>query len=63
MRRLTIAFAVLGFSFGTWAHAAVPCRDASGKFLKCASAPAKPTKCRDAKGKFTTCSPGPGKSG
>jgi hypothetical protein len=51
--------------------AAKPCKDAKGKFIKCAPAPAptplaKPavaagtpaaatTKCRDAKGKFTKC--------
>ena len=63
MRQLIIAVAALGFSFATCAHAATPCRDASGKFIKCASVPAKPAKCRDAKGKFTACSPGPGKSG
>jgi len=37
------------------AHAA-PCRDAKGKFIKCAkSAPAKGVKCKDAKGKFVKC--------
>jgi hypothetical protein len=35
---------------------AAPCRDAKGKFIKCAEKPApKPTRCKDAKGKFTKC--------
>jgi hypothetical protein len=35
---------------------AAQCRDAKGKFIKCAAAPAeKPKQCRDAKGKFTKC--------
>jgi hypothetical protein len=36
--------------------AAPPCRDAKGKFVKCAKvAPAKATKCRDAKGHYARC--------
>jgi hypothetical protein len=36
--------------------AAAPCRDAKGKFIKCATAkPAAPKKCKDAKGKFAKC--------
>lgn len=36
--------------------AAKPCRDAHGKFMKCAAAaPAKPKACRDAKGHFMKC--------
>lgn len=39
--------------------AATPCRDAHGKFIKCASkaapAKAKPKQCRDTKGKFIKC--------
>ena len=38
----------------TSASAGAPCRDAKGKFIKCAPAP-KPTACRDAKGKFIKC--------
>ena len=35
---------------------AAPCRDAKGKFIKCAEkAPAKATRCKDAKGKFAKC--------
>eukprot|EP01037_Dinobryon_pediforme_P017039 gene17042-17228_t len=39
------------------ASAGAPCRDAKGKFIKCAPAPAKPKpkSCRDAKGKFIKC--------
>ncbi|MFC4295907.1 hypothetical protein ACFO0A_12650 [Novosphingobium tardum] len=35
---------------------AAACRDAKGKFIKCAkAAPVKAAKCRDAKGHFTKC--------
>lgn len=35
---------------------AAPCRDAKGKFIKCATKPApKTTRCKDAKGKFAKC--------
>ena len=34
---------------------AASCRDAKGKFIKCASAPAKKAACRDVKGKFIKC--------
>ncbi len=39
---------------------AAPCRDAKGKFIKCATVkPTAPKKCKDAKGKFAKCgSPG-----
>ena len=36
------------------ASAGAPCRDAKGKFIKCAPTP-KPKSCRDAKGKFIKC--------
>lgn len=32
-----------------------PCRNAHGKFIKCPTAAATPTKCKDAKGKFAKC--------
>jgi len=36
--------------------AAAPCKDAKGKFVKCApAAPAKKAPCKDAKGKFMKC--------
>lgn len=35
---------------------AAPCRDAHGRFIKCAPKPvAKPVHCKDAKGKFAKC--------
>ena len=35
---------------------AAPCRDAKGKFIKCApAAPAKATRCKAANGKFAKC--------
>jgi len=35
---------------------AAACRDAKGKFVKCAEkAPTKATRCKDAKGKFAKC--------
>ena len=35
---------------------AAPCRDAKGKFIKCATtAPAKPVRCKAANGKFAKC--------
>ena len=35
---------------------AAPCRDAKGKFIKCATAaPAKTTRCKAANGKFAKC--------
>ena len=50
---LTVS-AALALIAGTAAGAA-PCRDAKGKFIKCAPAPTKPKMCRDAKGHFTKC--------
>lgn len=35
---------------------AAPCRDAKGKFIKCAAAaPAKPARCKASNGKFAKC--------
>ena len=56
LRNVLTAAAVLSLFVGTAAGAA-PCRDAKGKFIKCApakTAPA-PKKCRDAKGHFAKC--------
>lgn len=57
MRTISFAAAlVLVLSAASPSFAAAPCRDAKGKFIKCAaSAPAKPVKCKDAKGKFAKC--------
>ena len=54
MRRLLLASFALAFAASTTSFAASPCRDANGKFVKCATVKAK--KCRDAKGKFVKCS-------
>lgn len=54
IRNLLFATAALTM-VGTPAFAA-PCRDAKGKFIKCApKAPAKPVKCKSANGKFAKC--------
>ena len=50
-----IAFAFVA-ALGSGATSAKACRDAKGKFTKCATTSSAPaTKCRDAKGKFTKC--------
>lgn len=57
MRKLLLALTAVGLFAGSVPSlAAAPCRDAKGKFIKCAKkAPAKPTKCRDAKGHYAKC--------
>lgn len=57
MRNLIIGLSALGLLAGSAPSiAASPCRDAKGKFVKCAKhAPAKPVRCRDAKGKYAKC--------
>lgn len=35
--------------------AATHCRNAHGKFIKCAKVAAKPARCHDAKGRFAKC--------
>lgn len=58
MRSIIFASALaLALSGVSLSAEAAQCRDAKGKFIKCAAAPmVKPTKCKDAKGKFTKCS-------
>ena len=54
MLKLTLALAAIGLI--TAPAYAAPCRDAKGKFAKCAPKPAaKPMRCKDAKGKFAKC--------
>ena len=54
MRMILIAVSTLAFA-ATPAFAA-PCRDAHGKFIKCADkAPAKAKRCKSANGKFAKC--------
>lgn len=53
----SIAFAAAALTMAaTPSFAATHCRDAHGKFIKCADKkPAKTTRCKDAKGKFAKC--------
>ncbi|KAA9015755.1 hypothetical protein F4U94_06485 [Sphingobium limneticum] len=55
----TVAIALLGLSLmvGNVAPAsAAPCKDAKGKFVKCApKPPVKKAPCKDAKGRFIKC--------
>lgn len=54
IRNLMFAAATIGL-LSTPAFA-TPCRDAKGKFIKCATtAPAKPVRCKNASGKFAKC--------
>lgn len=56
MRKIaTILSAALLMGALTTAADAAPCRNAAGKFIKCASAPAKPTRCKGSNGKFVKC--------
>lgn len=53
-KRLLIAASLVAFT-SVPAYAA-PCRDAKGKFIKCAAkAQPAPKRCKDAKGKFAKC--------
>jgi hypothetical protein len=54
MRNIIIGISAIGLLAGSASGLASPCRDAKGKFTKCA-AKAKPTRCKDAKGKFAKC--------
>ena len=56
MRSMILTAAGAALLFASVATAAPPCKDARGKFIKCApAAAAKPTRCKDAKGKFMKC--------
>ena len=60
MPRMTIALLSLALLAGGAipAQAAPPCKDAKGKFIKCAPKPVHSVKkapCKDAKGKFIKC--------
>ena len=51
---LSTAFLVMALS--TASASAAPCKDAKGKFIKCAAAaPVAKQVCKDAKGKFAKC--------
>lgn len=54
LKKLLIALSLAALA-GSPAFAA-PCRDAKGKFIKCAQkAPVAPKRCKDSKGKFAKC--------
>lgn len=57
MTRTLIAAAALALSVTSLSPAlAAPCKDAKGKFIKCAPAKAAPAaRCKDGKGKFVKC--------
>jgi hypothetical protein len=59
MKRLLVTAMTFLFiaTLGSGIASAKTCRDAKGKFTKCATTMAapKPKPCRDAKGKFTKC--------
>jgi ribosomal protein L40E len=57
MRNLILALSAFGLlAASVPSIAATHCRDAKGKFIKCANkAPVNTTKCRDPKGHFTKC--------
>jgi hypothetical protein len=56
MRSLSVVVAVAALLAGTTPALAAPCKDPkTGKFVKCATAPAKATKCKNAKGQFAKC--------
>lgn len=56
LRKITLAITALMIVTSGPSFAAERCRDAKGKFVKCATTkvPA-PSKCKDAKGKFAKC--------
>jgi len=56
IRSLLLGAAALSLTAVPSYAAATHCRDAHGKFIKCADKkPAKPVRCKDAKGKFVKC--------
>lgn len=62
MKKLVLALSALSLLAGSAPSlAAAPCKDAKGKFTKCPTKaatptkPAKPKMCRDAKGHFAKC--------
>jgi hypothetical protein len=56
MRKLMSAVIGLGLLATATPSLAASCRDAKGKFIKCATkAPVKATRCKAANGKFAKC--------
>jgi hypothetical protein len=56
MHKLIIALSALGLLAVSAPSVAGSCRDAQGKFIKCAKAtPIKPAHCKTASGKYAKC--------
>lgn len=56
MRQLLLAAASMALLATATPSIGAPCRDAKGKFIKCAAkAPVKATRCKAATGKFAKC--------
>jgi len=55
MYRFALAFAVTAMLAAPVTAAGTRCRDAHGKFIKCAPAPKKVVRCKTANGKFAKC--------
>ncbi|WP_267397152.1 MULTISPECIES: hypothetical protein [unclassified Sphingomonas] len=56
MHKVLFAVASLALFAGATPTLAAPCKDAKGRFTKCApKAPAKPVRCKAANGKFAKC--------
>lgn len=53
MRRFVIL--IVALSLAATSAVAAPCRDARGRFMKCAIV--QPVRCRDAHGRFAKCAP------
>jgi hypothetical protein len=51
MKKLVLALSALSLLAGSAPSIAANCRNAKGKFVKCA----KPKQCRDAKGHYAKC--------
>ena len=56
MKKLVFALTALSLLAGSAPSLASPCKDKSGKFVKC---PEKPKVCRNAKGHFAPCPTAP----
>ena len=52
MKKIMLALSALSLVAGSAPALAAPCKDATGKFMRC---PAKPKVCRNAKGHFARC--------
>ena len=55
MKHIALAIAALSMLAGATAADAKACRDAHGKFIKCAKVVKKVARCRNAHGHFAKC--------